>query len=123
MTLTSRSLWPLDLGDSAAAIATRMGIYAVVYALIILFARGRNGARLVLIFGLGVVGMLSLLAEPVAWLLTSPDVGGFFNALDGPLAIITVSRAAHVVAVAVAVVAMLLPDTRRYCSTTPGEER
>ncbi|KHS51693.1 hypothetical protein [Brevibacterium linens] len=110
-------LWPLDhLGDSLEAIAIRLLIYAAVLVAIASFARGRNWARLVLLLGLGVVGMLSLLIDPVIWMLTDPDLGALLAAMDAQLAVITGSRAAHITAVAVAVVAMTLPGTRRYCS-------
>lgn len=111
-------LWPIPLGDSLAAVAIRLLIYVSVLVVIAFFARGRNWARLVLLFGLGVVGMLSLLIDPVMWMLRDPDLGAFLAGMDAQLAVITGSRIAHITAVIVAVVAMIVPTTRRYYAKT-----
>ena len=117
-------LWPLNhLGDSLAAIAIRLLIYAAVLAAVALFARGHNWARLVLLLGLGVVSMLSLLIDPVIWMLTDPNLGALLAAMDARLAVIAGSRVAHIAAVVVAVVAMTRPSTRRYCSKSANAPR
>lgn len=110
-------LWPIDLlGDSLVFIAIRLLIYAAVLAAIVLFARGRNWARLILLFGLGVVGMLSLIIDPAIWIFSDSDLGAFIAEMDAQLAVITGSRIAHIAAVIVAVVAMIQRSTRQYCS-------
>lgn len=109
--------WPLDhLADSLAAVTIRLLIYAAVLVAVALFARGRNGARLALLLGLGGLGLLSLLIDPVTWMLTDPDLGAFLAVMDARLAVITGSRIVHIAAVVIAVVAMTQPSTRRYCS-------
>lgn len=121
---TIAQLWPLDaLGDSLSAITIRLLIYTAVLVAVVSFARGRNGAQLALLLGLGVVGMLSLLIDPVIWILTDPDLGAFLAAMDARLAVITGSRVAHIAAVIVAVVAMTRPSTRRYCSQAVNAPR
>lgn len=110
-------LWPLDrLNDSAGAVTIRLGIYAFVLICIIFFARGRGWARLLLLVGIGVVGTLSLIIDPLLWLFAGPDFGAFFAALDGQLTAIVASRIAHIVAVMVAVTAMLRRSTRDHCT-------
>ncbi|WP_198394102.1 hypothetical protein [Brevibacterium yomogidense] len=62
--------------------------------------------------------MLSLLIDPVMWMLRDPDLGAFLAGMDAQLAVITGSRIAHITAVIVAVVAMIVPTTRRYYAKT-----
>lgn len=108
-------LWPLDnLGVDSGSIVVRLFIYAAVAVLIVLFAQGREWARMTLLVGLGVIGTASLILEPLAWLFGEPDFGAFFAALDFPGAVILLSRLAHIAAVFVGVFAMIkLRPTRK----------
>lgn len=96
----------------------RLAVYAVVALFIVQFARGREWARLFLIVGLGVVGTASLLVEPVMWLFDGADFDAYFGALDGPGAVILVSRLVHLVAVVVGVAAMLTMRSRKAAGIT-----
>ncbi|KHS52441.1 hypothetical protein [Brevibacterium linens] len=96
----------------------RLAVYAVVALFIVQFARGREWARLFLIVGLGVVGTASLLVEPVMWLFDGADFDAYFGALDGPGAVILVSRLVHLVAVVVGVAAMLTMRPRKAAGIT-----
>ncbi|MEY9259171.1 hypothetical protein ABH903_002203 [Brevibacterium epidermidis] len=96
----------------------RLAVYAVVALFIVQFARGREWARLFLIVGLGVVGTASLLVEPVMWLFDGADFAAYFGALDGPGAVILVSRLVHLVAVVVGVAAMLTMRPRKAAGIT-----
>lgn len=96
----------------------RLAVYAVVALFIVQFARGREWARLFLIVGLGVVGTASLLVEPVMWLFDGADFDAYFGALDGPGAVILVSRLVHLVAVVVGVAAMLTMRLRKAAGIT-----
>ena len=96
----------------------RLAVYAVVALFIVQFARGREWARLFLIVGLGVVGTASLLVEPVMWLFDGADFDAYFGALDGPGAVILVSRLVHLVAVVVGVAAMLTMGLRKAAGIT-----
>ena len=96
----------------------RLAVYAVVALFIVQFARGREWARLFLIVGLGVVGTTSLLVEPVMWLFDGADFDAYFGALDGPGAVILVSRLVHLVAVVVGVAAMLTMRPRKAAGIT-----
>jgi hypothetical protein len=112
-------LWPFDaLADNAGAVSIRLAVYAVVALFIVQFARGREWARLFLIVGLGVVGTASLLVEPVMWLFDGADFDAYFGALDGPGAVILVSRLVHLVAVVVGVAAMLTMRPRKAAGIT-----
>ncbi|WP_344332289.1 hypothetical protein [Brevibacterium marinum] len=106
-------LWPLDdLGADSGAIVVRLTIYGAVAVLIVKFARGYDWARIVLLVGLGIIGMASLIIEPVLWLFDQPDYGPFFAAMDVAGGVILVSRLAHIAAVVVGVSAMLKVHAR-----------
>jgi hypothetical protein len=100
------------------ALFTPGGRMPVVALFIVQFARGREWARLFLIVGLGVVGTASLLVEPVMWLFDGADFDAYFGALDGPGAVILVSRLVHLVAVVVGVAAMLTMRPRKAAGIT-----
>lgn len=112
-------LWPFtDLADNAGAVVIRLAVYALVAVVILRFARGRQWARIVLLVGLGVIGTATLLVEPVMWLFGDADLGAYFAGLDGPGAVILVSRVAHLSAVAVGVAAMLVMHPRKVVGVT-----
>ncbi|TNM55295.1 hypothetical protein [Brevibacterium sediminis] len=71
-----------------------------------------------LLLGLGVVGTASLLVEPVMWLFDDADFGADFSDLDGPGAVMLVSRVVHLAAVAVGVAAMLAMHPRKVAGVT-----
>lgn len=112
-------LWPFtDPADNAGAAVTRLAVYALVAVVILRFARGREWARIVLLVGLGVIGTASLLVEPVIWLFEDADFGAYLGALDGPGAVILISRVVHLAAVAVGVAAMLVMHPRKVAGAT-----
>jgi hypothetical protein len=97
-----------------AAVATRPAIYAIVVAVALRMRAGRNWARLVLAVGLGVVGTLSLVLEPISWLLDGNSLAGAIERTDTAGALVAVSRALHVLCVWVAVPLMFSPRANRY---------
>lgn len=109
-------LWEAEnLSGEGPAILLRLGIYAVVAGLILAFARGHRWAAAVLIVGLGVVGMASLIAEPLTWLFTDGDMGSLLATADASIVLIILIRTVHIAAVIVAVPLMIriLAITRR----------
>ncbi|GAA0262448.1 hypothetical protein [Cryptosporangium japonicum] len=104
----------LTSGSLAAGLGVRSAVYAIVLLVVARFWRGRNWARLTLAVGLGVFGMLSLLAEPVGWLA---DGHSLVDALSegGLLLALTIAiRALHVAAVLVGLTLMFRPEANRY---------
>jgi hypothetical protein len=103
-----------DVGSLATGLAVRGAIYLVVLAVAIRMAHGARWARVVLTFGIGVVGLASLIIEPMAALLSAKAIGDLFHNLT-PTAVITGTfRTGHVLAVLIAIPAMYFPGTRRY---------
>jgi hypothetical protein len=67
-----------------AGLAIRLSLYAVVAAIALRFRAGRNWARPTLAVGLGVFGTLSLVVEPVTWLLDGNSLVNAVGRLTHP---------------------------------------
>ncbi|WP_330250965.1 hypothetical protein OG874_32905 [Nocardia sp. NBC_00565] len=103
-----------DIGSLATGLAIRGTIYLVVLAVACQMARGARWARIVLTFGIGVIGLASLIIEPLAATLSAREFSDLFDDLT-PSAVITGAfRTAHILAVLVAIPAMYRPSARRY---------
>jgi hypothetical protein len=70
--------------------------------LIVRLRRGERWVRLALTVLLGVVGMASLLAEPISWLIGGGVPATFLAAADAPTLAVVALRGVHVVAVVTA---------------------
>lgn len=97
-----------------AEIGMRAVIYTVVLLVMSQFWRGRRWARTALALGLGVVGMLSLVADPIGWLIEGHSLGDALSSADLSLALLIAIRTLHVAAVVVACVLMFRPAANRY---------
>lgn len=95
-------------------LAVRLGIYAVVLAVALRMRAGRNWARLALAVGLGIFGTLSLVVEPVTWLLDGNSLTAAVEGASLTDALVAVSRIAHVLCVWVAVPLMFSPAANTY---------
>ncbi|MFI6043115.1 hypothetical protein ACIA8C_15865 [Nocardia sp. NPDC051321] len=106
----------VDLAGLATGLGVRLGIYLVVLIVAIRMTHGARWARILLTFGIGVIGLLSLIIEPLAALLSADKFGDLFADLTVESAMIGLFRAIHIVAVLVAIPAMYRPGARRYFS-------
>lgn len=99
-----------------AQVTVRLGVYGAVLLVMSRFLRGAAWARAALVVGLGVVGLASLVMEPLTWLADGHTIGDAWAArtLDGGA--ITLARVVHIGAVLVAVPLMLSRATTRYVS-------
>ncbi|MFE9582674.1 hypothetical protein ACFYO1_40320 [Nocardia sp. NPDC006044] len=104
----------VDMAGLATGLAVRLGIYLVVLVVAIRMTHGARWARLLLTFGIGVIGLLSLIIEPLAALLSADKFGDLFARLTVESVVIGGFRTIHVVAVLVAVPAMYHPAARRF---------
>ena len=104
------ALHDIDIGG----LATRLGIYAVVAAIALRMRAGRNWARLTLAIGLGIVGTLSLVIEPLTWLLDGNSPIDAIRQTDLTGALVATSRVLHVLCVWVAVAFMFRPRANTY---------
>ena len=105
-----------------AGLAIRLSIYAVVAAVALRMRAGRNWARLTLAIGLGVFGTLSLVIEPVTWLLDGNSLLDAVARTDLTGALVATSRILHVLCVWVAVLFMFRPRANTYFKR-PAEDR
>lgn len=85
--------------DAAVQLPIRAVVYALVTVLIVRLRRGTRWVRVALAVLLGVVGLTSLLAEPISWMISGGSPAAFLAAADAPTVAVVGLRAAHVVAV------------------------
>lgn len=109
--------------DVAAQLSVRVAVYVLVTVVILQLRRGRGWARIALTVLLGGLGLLSLLAEPVAWWTAGGSPVAFLSAADFPTLAVVAVRAAHVIAVVVALVLMYRPSANRYFRYRTVEEK
>ncbi|MEV6389612.1 hypothetical protein [Nocardia xishanensis] len=99
-----------DVSSLVIGSAVRGAIYLIVFAIVVRMTRGDRAARLVLALGIGILGLASLLVEPLTTLATD---GLDLSVTPSSLAIGTL-RTIHVLAVLVAIPAMYAPGARAY---------
>jgi hypothetical protein len=92
-----------------AQLAGRFGIYAVLTVLVLALRTGRDSVRWTVAVLLGGFGTLSLVIEPISWLLAGGSPGLFLVTADAPAIVAATLRVAHLVAVFSAFVLMFRP--------------
>ena len=105
-----------------AGLAMRLSLYAVVAAIALRMRAGRNWARLTLAIALGIFGTLSLVIEPVTWLLDGNSLVDAVARTDLTGALVATSRILHVLCVWVAVPLMFRPRANTYFKRRTGRE-
>lgn len=106
--------------DAAVQLPVRVVIYGLFTVVIVQLSRGRGWARIFLTVALGGLGLFSLVAEPISWLVAGGSAGAFVAEADAPTIAVIVLRAAHVAAVLVALVLMYRPAANRYFRSRRG---
>jgi hypothetical protein len=101
-------------GEVVVGVLVRCLAYGVVLGLAMLMLRGKRWARIVLALGVGILGTLSLVMEPIEWVLDGNSVSGLLERADFAWWGTAVSRAVHVIAVWGGVVLMFMPAANRY---------
>ncbi|QIS08403.1 hypothetical protein [Nocardia arthritidis] len=102
--------WP----GLAAGVAVRLGIYLVVFLVAVRMTHGARWARIALTFGIGVVGLASLIVEPIQNLLSANDIGALFGGITADSVLVALLRTIHIVAVLIAIPAMYRGDAHDY---------
>ncbi|MCU1698433.1 MAG: hypothetical protein JWR34_4496 [Mycobacterium sp.] len=98
----------------AVQLSIRAVVYVLVTLLIVRLRKGERWVRLALTVLLGVVGMASLLAEPISWLIGGGVPSTFLAAADAPTLAVVALRGVHVVAVVGGLVLMYSPSANRF---------
>lgn len=103
------------LGSSIfIAVGTRTIIFAGLVYIIIKMYRGRNWARIVLAILLGGIGTLSLVIDPVKWILDGNSLGGAFSSMTLHSFLFGLSRIVHLASVITALILMFRPAANKY---------
>jgi hypothetical protein len=100
--------------DVAVQLSIRAVVYVLVTLLIVRLRRGERWVRLALTVLLGVIGLASLLAEPISWMAAGGEPATFLAAADGSTLAVVALRAIHVGAVVGGLVLMYGPSANRF---------
>ncbi|WP_433246160.1 hypothetical protein ACQPYK_44740 [Streptosporangium sp. CA-135522] len=103
-----------SLSGLAGSLGIRAGIFALAIFMAVRLRQGRNWARVALTLLLGVFGTLSLVIEPVRWLLEGNSIGQFLADADVMTLAFTASRIVHLTAVLSAVALMFSSASNAY---------
>jgi hypothetical protein len=94
---------------SMAQLAVRFGLYTGLAVLVMALHTGRNAVRWAVALLLGGIGTLSLVVEPVSWLLAGTSPAVFFASADTTTLVITGLRVLHIAAVFAALTLLFRP--------------
>jgi hypothetical protein len=97
-----------------AQLGVRFAIYTALTVLVLALHTGRNAVRWAVAVLLGGIGTLSLVVEPLGWLLAGGSPTAFIATADGPTLLVTGLRTLHIAAVAVALALLFRPSATRY---------
>jgi hypothetical protein len=98
----------------ADAVAIRFGIYLVLAVLVLALRSGRNAVRWTVAVLIGGVGMLSLVVEPIGYLVAGGSVGGFLDGAGVADLVATGLRTLHVAEVLAALVLLFHPSSTAF---------
>jgi hypothetical protein len=118
---------PLGAGTALAAheppasvivgVGVRVTVFGVAVWLALRLSAGRSWARVTLTLMLSVIGLASLVVDPLLWLAAGHSPAEALRGLTPAGALFGASRVTHVLAVLTATVAMYLPAANRYLRT------
>lgn len=103
-------------------ILVRSVIYTIFIIITIQMRKQKNWARLVLAIGLGIVGTLSLVIDPISWLMEGHAISEAFVGLDLFAVLFTLSRIIHIACVFVALFWMFRPNSNNYFHKSQQEQ-
>ena len=110
------ALFQMSAFDSGTAVGVgvRLAVFAVAILLALRLKYGGKWPRIILAIGLGVFGTLSLVLEPVQWLLEGHAVGAFLAAADVQTLLSVGARIVHLLAVLGATALMFSPPVNTF---------
>jgi hypothetical protein len=104
----------------ATGVAIRVAVFVTAVAVAFLMLSGRRWARLVLAAGLGVVGLSSLIADPITWLAEGHSVATLLADSTSADLLFGVVRSLHIVAVLSATALMFTPPSNAWFRPAPA---
>lgn len=106
----------INFAEIAGGLGLRLAIFAAAVFLAVRLRQGHNWARIALALTLGVFGTISLVIEPIQWMLAGNSVTQFLADADGMTLAFTASRIVHLNAVLGAMVLMFSKPSNAYFS-------
>ncbi|MFD4461152.1 hypothetical protein [Nocardia sp. NPDC058480] len=103
-----------EFGATATGLLPRLAIYLAVAGVALYMWNGSRVARAVLTVGIGVVGLVSLIIEPLAVVLSTDDYTTLFDGMSDSSIVLASCRTVHILAVAIAIPAMYTPAAHRW---------
>jgi hypothetical protein len=97
-----------------AGVAIRLVIFVTMTLVALQVRLGKNWARWTIALLLGVFGLLSLVIQPISWLMEGHTVSEAFANLNFASAAFMLSRAVHTVTVVAATVLMFVPASNNF---------
>jgi hypothetical protein len=106
-----------------AGVALRLIIFVAMTLVALQLRLGKNWARWTIGIVLGVFGLLSLVIQPLSWLMEGHAVSEAFAHLNLASAAFMLSRAAHMLAVVAASVLMFVPTSNTFFRAQKGSSQ
>ncbi|MEV0540698.1 hypothetical protein [Nocardia salmonicida] len=103
-----------EFGATAAGLLPRLAIYLAVAGVALYMLNGSRVARALLTVGIGVVGLVSLIIEPLAVVLSTDDYTTLFDGMSPSSTVLAGCRTVHILAVVIAIPAMYTPAAHRW---------
>ncbi|MFD3595390.1 hypothetical protein ACFWU5_21915 [Nocardia sp. NPDC058640] len=103
-----------EFGATATGLLPRLAIYLAVAGVALYMLNGSRVARAVLTVGIGVVGLISLIIEPLAVVLSTDDYTTLFDGMSESSIVLAGCRTVHILAVVIAIPAMYTPAAHRW---------
>ncbi|PZG25402.1 hypothetical protein C1I98_34670, partial [Spongiactinospora gelatinilytica] len=108
------------LADLAPQIGLRLAVYTAAAFVAMRLYRGKPWARIALAAGLGGFGTVSLVIEPINWLLSGGSVAEAVADATVPSIVLASIRFLHLMAVLTALPLMFTPTANAYFRTRHG---
>jgi hypothetical protein len=99
----------------------RTMIFGVLTFIIVKMYRGKKWARIALTILLGGIGTLSLVIDPIKWLMEGNSLNTMFDGVNLTSLLFAASRVVHLAAVFAALVFMFRPAANRYFRSASPE--
>ncbi|MFD4355971.1 hypothetical protein ACFWPK_21610 [Nocardia sp. NPDC058519] len=103
-----------EFGATATGLLPRLAIYLAVAGVALYMLNGSRVARALLTVGIGVVGLVSLIIEPLAVVLSTDDYTTLFDGMSPSSIVLAGCRTVHILAVVIAIPAMYTPAAHRW---------
>lgn len=103
-----------SIGGLVIQALIRIVIFGVLTWITAKMYRGKNWARIVLTILLGGIGTLSLVIDPIQWLIEGNSLNTMFEGVNMMSLIFAATRVIHLAAVFAALIFMFRPAANRY---------